>query len=399
MYDDLPALVIRLGDCTYGWSLLGNVKDPKAKAGKCWVPESCDSKVALARLGQSVWVQLGALEGLLSVRDGQVELVEDDDGEALPSARADDLHDRLKGFIDKGVHRSVFILGGPGVGKSTLMRYIAGRFGGLRLRIRLSKSSKLKPESLIRISQMLKPRVLCIDDIDRFVMGRWGDHDEGPSRNNPVNATAQAASMLDPLQVFGEIVPLVMASANFSKTITAALLRPGRFDEIETIDKLDDELYGKLLPEAPEKVIKELIRKKVPIAFIQEMRKRIEVLGYGEAFKEMNALVERSNRVLALNRRRVRARPKNPLVGKTPRQRAALLDRRAASTDLKAKKLLERAARMAAAADRDRAKAQVERKKKSPKKKSPKKKSPKKKSTKKPTKKPTKRSSKKKKTS
>ena len=363
MHAHKPAVAIKLGEHTFGWAISGSIRDPKAQVDGCWVLKEAKTEECWSRIGRAIWTHLGDMGGFIEANEDKdsvsLRVIPEDKGKAFPSKRADDLYDRLKIFLDKEIHRSVFVLGQPGVGKTSMLRYIAARHGGLRLRLRLSKMSDVRPSSLIRVIQILRPDVLLIDDLDRYVMGS-----EQYRRNTSVeNATPEAAEMLDPLEVFNDLIPLVIASANFSDTITAALLRPGRFDELIVVEKLDDEIYRKLLPDVPDKVIDEMIRLEVPVAYVGELKKRVKAMGYEDAAKEMKELVSRSDRILRLNKRKTKKQPSGTLHGKTPRQRAAILDRRAAGCDSETAKLKARIARCEERGEVMRVKAQKERKK------------------------------------
>ena len=365
MHEKRPALVVELGSYKFGWAIHGSLKDPNARARHCWIPADVDPDAALQRLGRALWTHLDSSEGSIGKEiageeeDAGLQLVTEGEGEALPSERGDEIYERISAFLDKGFHRSLFLIGEAGVGKSSMLRYIAGRRGGFRLRCRLGRLQEVPPTALSRIVQMLRPDVLIIDDLDRYVMGT-GPYDD--DKNHHSNATPEANAMLEPLEVFNRLVPLVLVSANFSKTITAALLRPGRFDEILTIDKLGEDLYRKMLPDAPAKVIKALVRDKVPVVYIGELQKRVEVLGYEGAAKEMKSLLERTDRVLQLNKRRVK-KPKSSMVGKTPRQRALIFAGRASEYERRAERLVKYAAQFREKAERQRAKAEDERQK------------------------------------
>ncbi len=362
MHEKHPALITQLGPFGFGWAISGSLKDPKARARHCWIHAETDVDEALQRVGRALWTELDSSEGCIATEtvedEVRLQLEAEEPGETLASARGDEIYERVSAFLDKGVHRSLFLLGEPGVGKSSMLRYIAQRKGGFRLRFRLGRLQDVPPAALSKIVIMLRPDVLIIDDLDRYVMGHEGYYD---NKDREENATPEASAMLEPLEVFNRYVPLVMVSANFSKTITAALLRPGRFDEILTVDELDPELYRKMLPDAPEKIVSQLARTKTPVAYVVELKKRVEVLGHEGAATEMRELLERTDRILALNKRRTTNRKRNVLVGKTPGQRAAILDRQAAKLDTAAARLMSNAAALRKKAETRRSNAEQER--------------------------------------
>ena len=125
-----------------------------------------------------------------------------------------------------------------------------------------------------------------------------------------------------------------------------------------------------MLPDAPEKVVQELKRSKPPVAYIQELRKRADVLGWAEASKEMKELMKRAGKVINLNKKKARRKKVGPsLVGKSPRRKAAMMEARATQSENRAGKLIENAEkervraeswRKKAAAERYKAKAQEE---------------------------------------
>ncbi len=365
MHDGTPALLTQIDGFEIGWAISGTLKrNANAQARKTWIPTDADPEPILQRIGQTLWTYISSPTGLIGVsptradgEDGATTLLADDKEEILPSAKGRELHERIALFRSKGLHRSLFILGEPGVGKSCLLRYVASLHGGFRLRLRLSQLEGLDPKKLIGIVKLLRPDVLVIDDFDRYVMSNSYDSKEH---------TPESTAMLDPLEVFNQLIPLVLVSANFSKSITKALLRPGRFSELITLDELDADLYAQLLPDAPEKIIAQLQRQKVPVAYIEELKKRVTALGYDAAVKEMISLVERSDHVLQLNARKIKVRKKRSkasVVGKSPAQKAILYDNRSSALDRRAARLSTQARHHRERAESHRQKAEAERKK------------------------------------
>ena len=348
-HDEAPAVITTAGDMELGWAISGSLKNPDVRVRKCWIRHDGDVALVLQRLGQALWTNMGTSTGVIVTRgseeDDDLRFIAEDDEEILPSATGREIHERINKFKERGHYRS----------------------------FRLGKLGEVQPRSLTRIVQILRPDVLVIDDLDRYVMS-GNAHGEEEEQQTP-----EANAMLDPLDVFDKIVQLVLVSANFSNAITKALLRPGRFAEMIHMDTLDDALYEQMLPGAPPKLIAALKREKVPIVYVEELAKRVDALGYEDAAEEMKELVERSDRILDLNKRRERARKRkvSPLVGKTPAQKAIMLDSEGSRMDLAAARSAKKAATLRQKADRKRVLAEEQReraaKAKKPSKKAPKK--------------------------
>lgn len=240
----------------------------------------------LEALGAAVWSDIGGNLAVLVSRtteDGEdgVAIVREDTSKILPSRLGRELVERAQQFISQGHNRSIFLLGAPGTGKSCMMRYMAHLFKGFCLRIRLEDLKTLSARTLVGAVEILRPDVLLIDDLDRFI----GGDDPGGS--------TKASHLLEALEKINQKVKLFIVSANFSEGITDAMLRPGRFDEIETIETIDEEIVEKMLEGCSPAEIKKLI--KLPIAYIAEISKRAKVLGIKEAISEVDLLLSRDN--------------------------------------------------------------------------------------------------------
>jgi hypothetical protein len=333
-YVDEQAFIVDGLGVELGFSISGGVQGQKLnhrrlKADSCWVRKDGDVKKAKEVVGRGLWEMIGTAKAILVKSGDGIGVMPDDDEETLPSRKGDEVYAKLKRYLDKGTHRSVFMIGEAGVGKSHMLRYIAQKNGGLILRVKIADLEEISPTKMIKTVELLRPDVLIIDDFDRFVMGsRYSDGD-GSGRN--------ARKMLDPLQQINRMVKLFMVSANYSESINEAVLRPGRFDEVLPIHELDPEIYERLLPDAPAKLIKELKKQAPPVAYIAELKKRVDVLGYEEAAKEMEELVMRSGRILELNKTagkpKRRRRSPQSLVGKSKLKQAMLMEKRAAKAD------------------------------------------------------------------
>lgn len=365
MHEHSPAAVTAVDGLEIGWGLSEHLRGQKARVDSVWIGIEQDPEPILARIGRSLWTRLATNKAVISIMksEGELRLVAEGDEEIFASAEGDRLYERICKFKDRGFNRSFFIIGEPGVGKTCMLRYVASLHGGFRLRLPLADLANVDPQALVQIVRILRPDVLVIDDLDRHVMGSSRHHF---SNDDEELNTPEASAMLEPLDVFDKIVPLVLVSANFSESITAALLRPGRFSEVLTLEKLDDDLYEKMLPDAPKKIIDELKRKKVPICYVEELKKRVDVLGYEAASKEMDELLQRCNRVLEINIKKARRRKnkrRTSLKDLTPGKKAAKLDQWAAAAARQAAGFDKIAERNRDRAEKLRKRAAAERKK------------------------------------
>ena len=361
IYEHRSAVIVTLDDLSVGFALFDAEGRHGIETQGCWIPEGQSRAESVSRLGRSVWETLKSSKAVLSPEASEettsLKIVAAEDDKLFPSIKGDELYGRMKQFLDKGYHRSVFVLGDPGVGKTELLKYIASLHGGFLLRIQLGDLDKINGGTIARVAEILRPSVLIIDDFDRFIMGEHGYNERG-------RVNADAAALLDPVERINKTVPLFMVSANFSEEITEAMLRPERFDEVGVIRELDPDIYARLLPDAPPKVIAELKRLKAPIAYVEELRKRVEVLGYPEAAKEMRSLLKRAKIVLQLNKKHGKGKGKRPsLVGLSPRRRASALERRAFYAERSAGRLVDKAEKQALVAEEFRKKAKAEREK------------------------------------
>ena len=355
VFDDYPAVVTSTDDgFVYGWGLTGAVKDPKAAVYQCWIPKDADPDAALRRLGRALWESIGSSRATVTMIGGEPRIVAEHEKEVFESKKATEFYTRARSFLDKGYHRSIFVIGDPGVGKSCMLRCIVQMHGGFSLRLRLRKKMGLRPEDLTPLAKLLRPDTLEMDDFDRYVIN--------VGQYSASNTTDESSAMLEPLEDINNLVPLFLVSANFSEEITEALLRPERFDELVVLDMLEPEIYRQMLPDVPKKIVDELIRLETPVVYVKELAKRVDVLGYEAAKDEVVSLVKRAERIVQINKQKTKRR-RDSLVGKTPAKRAEILGRRADQIDRRIEADLKRHEKEREAAEKLRKRAEEERKK------------------------------------
>ena len=193
------------------------------------------------------------------------------------------LRDRLARFLERGVGRSCLLVGPPGTGKSTGIRYLARELGLRSLRVDLSALARTPgvrsgaggaPGWLETQLKHLQPELLILDDLDRVECG---------------------GELLHFLELAAATCKLVLASANATEPMMGAALRPGRFDEVVRVDRLDRDLLAALL--GPEDADLAESVADLPIAYVAEFVKRRAALGREQALAELADLRARRSLV------------------------------------------------------------------------------------------------------
>ncbi len=197
----------------------------------------------------------------------------DDAFHPLPSAKATEYAAYLKRCLDADVPRSVMLYGPPGTGKSTMARTLVENLGLRSFRIRVEDVSGLENSTLFEAITIFQPDAVILDDFDR--------------------AQSQAA-LLETLEFFQRHVKLVVATVNDKNNLDEALLRPGRFDELVLVDRMDEAVIKHMLGEYADGY--EDV-KAWPIAFIQEYKRRRRFMDTAEAASSMAELAKRVKRL------------------------------------------------------------------------------------------------------
>lgn len=207
--------------------------------------------------------------------DTRVTFETDDAFHPLPSAKATEYATYLKRCLDAGVSRSVMLHGPPGTGKSTLARTLVNNLGLRSFRIRVEDVSDLENSVLAEAINIFQPDAIILDDFDR--------------------AHSQA-QLLETLETFRRSVKLVIATVNDKDRLDEALLRPGRFDEMVFVDRMDDAVIHKMLDQFDDGFddVKDW-----PISFIEEYCQRRRFMDSTEASASM---IELGNRVKRLDK-------------------------------------------------------------------------------------------------
>lgn len=203
-------------------------------------------------------------------KKGQIAIAEDNMLDSANSKFANDYATYLKKYLDKDIYRTVLFYGFPGTGKSTISRSLCDILGLRSLRVRIEDMQIMDSETLGSMIQIFKPDVLIFDDLDR---------------------AGNQISLLEMLESAHKSVKLVFATVNNINELDPALKRPGRFDEIHHVAKLDEVAVKKLLGEYVDAYE---ITKDWPVAFIKEYVIRRSVHGAEQA---RDSVIELQKRV------------------------------------------------------------------------------------------------------
>jgi tRNA uridine 5-carbamoylmethylation protein Kti12 len=197
----------------------------------------------------------------------------DDAFHPMPSQKASSYTTYLKRCLDAGITRSVMLYGPPGTGKSTMARTLIDNLNLRSFRIRVEDISGLDSSTLFEALEIFKPDAVILDDFDK--------------------ASSQA-SLLETLEFFQRHVKLVIATVNNKDSLDEAILRPGRFDELVLIDKMDENVVKHILGECVDgfDTVKDW-----PVAFIQEYVKRRRFMDPSEAIASTVELAARVKRL------------------------------------------------------------------------------------------------------
>lgn len=190
------------------------------------------------------------------------------------SPQADHIWARVDPFLTAGEPRSVILDGRPGTGKSTMARNLAARMGGRVLLVSLDGAENLFKMQGLDVLKFLQPDAIILDDFDRL-----GGH---------------AVNCLDGLEKCRS--RLLIVTTNNLHSMDPAIVRPGRFDELFTIDSLGAAYFRDVLGAQCWEALNAENQAKVeawPAAFLNELRLRFAHLPACNVNAEFAALATR----------------------------------------------------------------------------------------------------------
>ena len=172
----------------------------------------------------------------------------------------------LQKCMSAGINRSMLFGGPPGTGKSTIVKTIVHALNMRSLRFCVSDFRSLDQNVIEEAIRIFNPDAVILDDFDRSDSESW----------------------LSTLEMLHTTTKLVLATVNRTSVINAALMRPGRFDELIGVYCLEAGAVAKILGEKNLHLLPQV--KEWPVVYINELLTRMQFQSENEAISSMNEL-------------------------------------------------------------------------------------------------------------
>ena len=203
---------------------------------------------------------------IINESDGSLSI---DNRKIYENSLAPKIINEIEIFQNKELTRSYLLYGPPGTGKTNLALNIAEKFGSLYI---ANTASWLRQDAGIRknLLEFLDYQVIILDDLD--------------------HAKNDYAALFSWMQWLRSIGKIVIATCNSFDSFPQALLRPGRFDRLIEIKRLDDPAIMAMVEGDLE--VFEMIKEQ-PAACINEFMQRLKAFGKEEAILQKDEIFER----------------------------------------------------------------------------------------------------------
>jgi hypothetical protein len=265
------AFVAEIDDCRFGWATTAERID-------YFCIGRGGSEKAFKIVEKMFWTQYKTNQIIVGVEKDKLSIKEDvSHTELVKYKKSIEYTEYIKEFFKQGVSRSILFYGPPGSGKSSCVKGIISCLNARS--VRFTDLESINNSLIAEIIRAFNPDAIVLEDIDH-------------------NSNEEVVDLLDKLEDFNNQKKLIFATANQVSKLDNALLRPGRFDEVVEIKKLDEEVLRALVGN-DEQILK--ITKDFPVAFTVELLKRIKVLGKEKALSNMDDLVARIENLDQIN--------------------------------------------------------------------------------------------------
>lgn len=280
--DNERLVVVELTSGRIGWCRGADIDDHEVQSCEIYITKS-RSEAVIEEVAELIWSRLGNAPVQVSRESSKRDIgrktgfvVHPDKFDTiLTSDMSGKYADYARRCIVAGVNRAFLFYGPPGTGKSCMLRAIAKDLELKSMRFNIDDLEVIDAIALSCLLDVFKPDIILIDDIDRC---------------------CRPDILFDLLERLKLSVKLLMATANRRNRLDQALLRPGRFDELVPIMKLDDNVTRHVLGDlcaSDFDVVKDW-----PIAYIAEWKLRRQFMSTEEAKSSMEELQKRIDRMM-----------------------------------------------------------------------------------------------------
>lgn len=183
-------------------------------------------KSAIACIKKLLLTKYGDQQCVSSQGDGTQAVIKMSSDHSIVNVNDDIIMlDTVASIARKKEKFAILIYGEPGTGKSVFSRLLAKKLA--KSYVRFDLSSPVSTHTFVKIAEFLQPDCIIIDDIDRSLV-----------------SPGMLISTIDSLR---QHTKYIIASANNLKSIDPAARRPGRFDFVMPLQKLDESVRRSVL--------------------------------------------------------------------------------------------------------------------------------------------------------
>lgn len=242
------------------------------------IDDELEHERIIKAMSEAVWEILGDRICMAPLEKGWGwEFTRDPLTTSAPSAASEAIWDEVERMHKHDINRAILLYGESGTGKSYIIRDVIHRAGGRSLRIEFDMVNYLKDvDELIRF---LQPSALAIDDLDH---------------------SSNQSSIFNKFERIKAVCKLMLVSVNDIEKLNPASLRPGRFDRLIEINRLDEGVYDRMLAGIQLTEEQSARVREMPAAYISEFVTLANICGTDIAIEALSELELRRNHIRLL---------------------------------------------------------------------------------------------------